>query len=84
VAIEDLLGAGAVAASIDSQLAPEAEAAAAVFTAAKGRIEDILVNCPSGQELVARGLEQDVRMAAELGASQSVPRMADGVYQWLT
>jgi len=82
VAIEDLLGAGAVAEAIGQQLAPEAEAAAAAFAATGNWLDEWLLSCPSGQELVARGLDQDVRVAAELNVSQSVPQLIAGAYRW--
>lgn len=85
-AIEDLWGAGAIAAALldgsvrDVQVSDEALAAATAYTLVAGRLGDALTACPSGQELVERGYASDVTIAAELDSSQAVPRLLDG---WL-
>ena len=76
-AVEDLWGAGSVlAALVDlgvSGLSPEAEQAAAAFTAAEPRLRDQLWACASGRELDAIRFGDDVRVAGELDASDVVP-----------
>jgi 2-phosphosulfolactate phosphatase len=62
-AYEDLVGAGVVidriaARDLSVNLSPEAEAAAIAFRALRP-----LEECPSGQELVERGFDEDVRIA---------------------
>jgi hypothetical protein len=75
VAFEDLVGAGAVIASLGGEQAPEAQAAAACFQDAKGDLQARLLACPSGAELVGRGFEKDVLIAAELDASPIAPML---------
>jgi 2-phosphosulfolactate phosphatase len=75
VAFEDLVGAGAVIASLGGEQSPEAQAAAACFQDAKGDLQARLLACPSGAELVGRGFEKDVLIAAELDASPIAPML---------
>lgn len=74
-AVEDAIGAGAIAAALPSaQLSPEADAAAAQFRAA-GDLEQVLAATASGRELVADGLAADVLLAAALDTSTAAPRL---------
>jgi 2-phosphosulfolactate phosphatase len=76
-AVEDVLGAGAIAAHLTGR-SPEAELAARLF----GTVDDllgVLAGCSSGQELVADGYGADVGLAAALDTSTAVPRLRDGV-----
>ena len=41
---------------------------------------ELLKRCRSGQELMARGFEQDVLLAAAHGVSACVPTLVDGAY----
>lgn len=79
-ALEDLLGAGAVAAALGGRgrrLSPEARAAAAAFAGAD--LPADLWRTPSARELQARGFPDDVALAAASGASTAAPCMrADG------
>ncbi len=76
-AVEDLWGAGAVLAALVnlgvSGLSPEAEQAAAAFTAAAPDLSAHMWACASGRELDAIGFGDDVRVAGELDASDVVP-----------
>jgi 2-phosphosulfolactate phosphatase len=80
-AVEDLLGAGAIIHGLDPSglrgSSPDARAAAGAFALLQDRLEWALLDSPSGRELCARGLEGDVRLAAEHGVSNCVP-MIDG------
>jgi 2-phosphosulfolactate phosphatase len=77
VAVEDALGAGAIAAHLTGR-SPEAELAAAQFVAVTD-LHDVLTRCSSGQELVADGFAADVELAATLDVSTAVPRLRAGV-----
>jgi 2-phosphosulfolactate phosphatase len=77
-AIEDYLGAGAVLAAAGDGLSPEARVAAAAFVASRGDIEALLMDCGSGRELRAKGLEEDVRHAAQHDLYDAVPMLRDG------
>ena len=85
VAVEDLIGAGAIVARlIDSgsrRPSPEARAAAAAFNAFASDLEEALLDCVSGRELVARHFEQDVVLAAQLDVSATVPRLQNGAFR---
>ena len=77
---EDWVGAGAVVDRLLGQdpavvLAAEAEAAALAFRGLRS-IEE----CLSGQELVAKGFADDVRIAAEVDVSSVVPVLVDGCF----
>jgi 2-phosphosulfolactate phosphatase len=79
VAVEDAVGAGAVAAHL-AGCSPEADMAAAQFAAARSRgLFEVLAATSSGRELVADGYRADVVLAAALDTSRAVPRLRDGV-----
>lgn len=80
-ALEDLLGAGAILAARRGPRTPEAEAAVAAFTDAAPDIEDRLLRCRSGRELVAGGWSDDVRVAAEIHCSRAVPELRGAAYE---
>jgi 2-phosphosulfolactate phosphatase len=82
VALEDLIGAGAIVHALPGSRSPEALAAEAVFLAAREHLQDKLTACASGRELTERGHADDVRLAAQLNGSSCVPRLVDGVFQW--
>jgi 2-phosphosulfolactate phosphatase len=73
--IEDLLGAGAVISALRGRRSPEACAATAVFESFRSRLHDALRACSSGKELIERGFDADVDVAAELDTSSSVARL---------
>jgi 2-phosphosulfolactate phosphatase len=74
VAVEDLLGAGAVLSMFDRvELSPEARAAAAVWHEAESEVVDRLRESTSGRELVGRGWPDDVFLAAQAHVSDLVP-----------
>jgi 2-phosphosulfolactate phosphatase len=88
-AVEDVWGAGAVAAalveSLEHQagpllLSPEAESALAAFTSVRGRVDEALAMCSSGRELIEQGFAEDVAIAAELDSSTAVPVLRDGAF----
>jgi 2-phosphosulfolactate phosphatase len=71
-AIEDLLGAGAVIGALHGTRSPEAGAANAVFESFRQRLREGLRTCCSGKELIERGFDADIDLAAELDSSSSV------------
>jgi 2-phosphosulfolactate phosphatase len=77
-AIEDLIGAGAVIEGLGGSKSPEASLAEAAFRDGESSIKDLLQECASGRELIERGFERDVELAAELNVSEAVPGLADG------
>ncbi|MEK8029280.1 2-phosphosulfolactate phosphatase [Ideonella sp. DXS29W] len=82
VALEDLIGAGAIVHSLLGSKSPEALAAEAVFLAARDHLHDKLTACASGRELIERGYAEDVRLASQLNASSCVPRLVEGAFRW--
>lgn len=82
-ALEDLLGAGAVAAALTTlgigtgvdPLSPEADAAWALFGATDD-VPSAVRDCGSGEELIARGFASDVEVAVQLDVSEVVPVLA--------
>lgn len=81
VALEDLLGAGAIMAALDAHKSPEAVAAQAAFSAHRSAPHEALRSTPSGLELIKRGFDDDVAIASELNASSACPQLIDGVYR---
>ena len=78
--IEDLLGAGAIIAGLNGRLSPEAELALAAFRHAQPNLQDTLFRCGSGKELVGRGFEEDVQLAAQINVSTAVPLLVNGAF----
>lgn len=82
-ALEDLLGAGAVAAALAADgrtLSPEATAAAQVY-AATVDVAAAVRGCVSGVELIDHGFPEDVAIATEINASAAVPLLVDGAFR---
>ena len=71
--LEDLIGAGAVLEALNGRLSPEAEMAAATFTHFHRDLRGTLSRCRSGKELIGRGFELDVALAAEHAVSPVSP-----------
>lgn len=73
--LEDLLGAGAIVNAL-AHIRPSAEAelAAAVYQAWSTRVPDALRRCISGRELVEKGFQNDIELAASLDSTAAVPR----------
>ena len=76
-AVEDLWGAGAVLAALGdlgvTGLSPEAEQAAAAFTAAAPALGDDCGPAPAAASSTRSGFGDDVRVAGELDAGDVVP-----------
>jgi 2-phosphosulfolactate phosphatase len=80
-AVEDLIGAGAIIASLrTASLSPEARAALAAFESAADNLPAVLAGCSSGRELIERGYAGDVAYAAQLDVSDAAPVLRDGAY----
>lgn len=77
---EDLVGAGAIINYLKGSLSPEAELALAAYRGTYQTLEHLIKHCGSGQELIQRGFERDVELAAELNISTCVPTLIDGAY----
>ncbi|BAY22014.1 putative lipoprotein [Calothrix sp. NIES-2100] len=79
-AFEDLIGAGAILSFLDGSLSPEAETAVATFYALKNDLLAYLKKCRSGKELIAKGYELDVELAADFNVSDCVPFFKENAY----
>ncbi|MBT5140440.1 MAG: hypothetical protein HOH36_17400 [Acidimicrobiaceae bacterium] len=76
VAVEDLYGAGAVLSMFDTDdLSPEAQAAVASWREAEPHIADRLRACASGRDLILKGFQSDVDLAAQVHVSDLVPTL---------
>lgn len=79
-ALEDVLGAGAIAGAIaDAPLSPEARSARAAVDAV-GDLPATLRECASGRELIEYGFPDDVAIAAERDAADVVPVLTGGAF----
>ena len=58
----------------------QAQAATAAYQSAQSSLKSLLKQCSSGKELIEKGFEQDVDLAAELDVSDCVPTLVDGAY----
>jgi 2-phosphosulfolactate phosphatase len=86
-AVEDWLGAGAVASgcrSEDATLSSEAETAARGYAASRRDVHAVLADCVSGRELIGGGFETDVALAAAPDVDDGVPWLrSDGFIERL-
>jgi 2-phosphosulfolactate phosphatase len=80
LAFEDLIGAGAILSFLNGSLSPEAEIAVSAFDAFKKDLWGKLKKCSSGKELIARGFEFDVELAAAFNVSNCVPLFDENAY----
>jgi len=79
-AIEDLWGAGAVIHYLKGTLSPEAQAAACSFESFSRAALHLLRHCASGRELMDRGFNQDIELAAAINESNIAPLLRDGAF----
>ena len=79
-AVEDLIGAGAIIRHLPGNRSPEAELAVAAFMKFESEILSSLKRSGSGKELIGRGFESDVDLAAALDVSDCVPSLAEGAF----
>ena len=84
-AVEDLWGAGGFLAALADHgvgpLSPEARAAAAAYREALDDLPALLRESAGGRELIGYGFAQDVAIAAELDASESVPVLGEFAFR---
>ena len=78
-AIEDWIGAGAILSHLTHRTA-EAETAVEAFASTRETLLEHIRGCVSGRELIDRGFESDVLLAAELDVSQCAPTLVGGAY----
>ncbi|MBV9388167.1 MAG: 2-phosphosulfolactate phosphatase [Chroococcidiopsidaceae cyanobacterium CP_BM_ER_R8_30] len=88
-AFEDWIGAGAILSHLKGHFSAEAQAAVSAWhncetTAAdhdaQPHLKQLLKQCGSGKELIGKGFEPDVELAAELDVSDCVPRLVNQAY----
>jgi 2-phosphosulfolactate phosphatase len=82
VALEDLIGAGAVLAQLDPDgLSPEARVAVGAFDGVVGALAPVLEECASGRQLISQGRADDVALASEFDISRTVPVLQAGAFR---
>ena len=79
-AFEDFIGAGAIINYLAGRPSPEALAAVAAFQAVSSGLAESLSQCSSGKELIGRGFAEDVRLAAQLNASDTAPILLENAF----
>lgn len=81
-AIEDFLGAGAILSALTglARWSPEAMTAAAAFDGVRATLADVIGECASARELIAKGFADDIPIAAELDTSNVAAELRDGAY----
>ncbi|MCP2250362.1 2-phosphosulfolactate phosphatase [Lentzea aerocolonigenes] len=75
--VEDHLGAGAVLSALSGDASPEVQLAVAAFR--NTDVADAVRKCGSGRELIENGHAADVELAVEIGVSNAVPVLVEGV-----
>lgn len=79
-AFEDLVGAGAILSYLKGSFSPEAQVAVAAFKSCEDDLLGYLRTCSSGKELIYRGFEQDVELAAAFNVSKCIPVLVEDAY----
>lgn len=79
--VEDFIGAGAIISYLNGTLSPESNVALSAFLNVRDSLSHHLKNCSSGKELICRGYERDIDVAAAYNVSNTVPRLHNGFYQ---
>lgn len=83
-AVEDLLGAGAIVDALSGlgidHTSPESAAACESFRGLRGAVRHLLTASGSGQELIERGLRDEVLGATEIDAAAVVPVLREGLF----
>jgi len=72
-ALEDYLGAGAILAALPFAQTIEAQACGTTYLALQNRLEAVLWDCESGQELRSKGLGEEVCFGAQLDVYDTAP-----------
>ncbi len=80
LAIEDLIGAGAILCHLKNNLSPECKTAIAVFKKFENNLFQSIRDSVSGQELIDREYEEDIKLASNLNVSRCVPVLLNGIY----
>jgi 2-phosphosulfolactate phosphatase len=78
-ALEDYLGAGAILSNLDLDKSAEAIVCDNAFNASGNQLQELLLDCASGRELVARGLRADVEFAAKWDRLDVAPEVIGNV-----
>ena len=73
VALEDMIGAGAIISYLEGSMSPESEACLSVFKNAQNTLLSDIKKCSSGKELMERGFEKDIYLACDFNVSDNVP-----------
>ncbi len=79
-ALEDLFGAGAILSCLKGKLSPESILAINVYHSLHNEETDTLKRCSSGSELIEKGFEVDVYLAADMNVSECIPVLKNGYY----
>ncbi len=86
-AVEDMLGAGAIIDALGEHgidhTSPEAAAAGEAFRGLGGAVRHLVSASGSGQELIARGEQNDVALAAQVDVATAVPVLDAGYFRAL-
>ena len=78
---EDFVGAGAIISYLKGSLSPEAQLAVIAYQNVYKSLRHLIKQCGSGKELMERGFERDVDLAASLNVSDCVPTLVEGAYK---
>ncbi|HLO87078.1 MAG TPA: 2-phosphosulfolactate phosphatase [Nostocaceae cyanobacterium] len=79
-AFEDLIGAGAILSHLTGSLSPEGAIALTSFQNVQADLLSHLQKCSSGKELIAKGYESDIELAAAYNVSACVPIFTQNAY----
>ena len=79
-AVEDWLAAGAILRHVPGRRSSEAEAEIAAFERSQGAVLEALMASSSGRELIELSFQIDVECAAQVDASERIPRLVGNAF----
>lgn len=71
--IEDYLGAGAILELIDGTKSPEARVCIGAYKNSKSELNELILDCSSGRELLSMGFPEDVKFCSQINTLTEVP-----------
>jgi 2-phosphosulfolactate phosphatase len=80
VAVEDVVGAGAIISHLSGSLSPEAHMAVLAYHHARENLVEVFGQCGSGKALRERGVEGDMALAAQVDVDDCAPMLQNGAY----
>ncbi len=71
--VEDYLGAGIILSKLSGTKSPEAQLCISAFKGSKESLNDLVIDCSSGRELISMGFGDDIKYSTKVDSLKEVP-----------